>query len=125
MKVWSDHQKSNGEVQLKCPLCREIFSTFEKLDEEFKNSTSEIIKNTSSKSHYGFACSSCKCSPINGKCYKCTECKEFYLCLECFNTAIHRHHSFVYREVCFYFVSLLSSLNIILTNSSSFIFFLF
>jgi hypothetical protein len=33
MKVWADHQKSSGETQLKCPLCRENFCTFERLNE--------------------------------------------------------------------------------------------
>ena len=28
MKIWAEHQKSNGEKMIKCPLCREDFGTY-------------------------------------------------------------------------------------------------
>ena len=27
--MWADHQKSLGEVKIKCPLCREYFADYE------------------------------------------------------------------------------------------------
>ena len=102
MKVWADHQKSNGETQLKCPLCREQFSTFELLDQEYR--TNSLNKLEKLDLHYGLVCKSCKSTPIAGKIYKCTECTEFYLCQSCFNTDFHDKHSFVFREVLVVFV---------------------
>lgn len=100
MKVWADHQKSNGETQLKCPLCRETFCSFELLEQEFKNNS--LFKQEKLDLHYGIVCKSCRCTPIVGKCYKCTVCNELYLCQTCFNTNFHNNHSFVFREVRVY-----------------------
>ncbi len=97
MKVWADHQKSNNESQLKCPLCREIFSTFEQIDEECRNNN--LIKLKRQPIHYGLICTSCKASPISGKLYKCSSCLELYLCEACFNTDFHKQHQFVCKEV--------------------------
>lgn len=96
MKVWADHQKSNGEAQLKCPLCRETFCSYELLEKEFRNNG--LFKLEKPDLHYGITCSSCNSTPINGKCYKCTTCKEFYMCQACFNTDTHTKHAFVFRE---------------------------
>ena len=97
MKIWADHQKSNGETQLKCPLCREKFSTFELLDEEYRNNS--LFKTEKRSIHHGLTCNSCNANPINGKCYKCTFCRDFHLCQACFNTDFHMEHDFLYREV--------------------------
>lgn len=97
MKVWADHQKSNGESQLKCPLCREQFSTFEMLELEYRNNSLNRVEKQDV--HYGLVCNSCKSTPLVGKSYKCTQCAEFYLCQNCFNTDFHKTHSFVFREV--------------------------
>ena len=97
MKVWADHQKTSGETQLKCPLCREVFCTFERLNEEYRNSG--LVRIEKAPVHYGFDCSSCHASPIHGNCYKCTTCAEFYLCQPCFNTDFHNKHSFLFRQV--------------------------
>lgn len=100
MKVWADHQKStntNGEPKLTCPLCREIFGTFELLDQEYRNNN--LFKAEKQDLHYGVSCKNCHASPISGKCYKCTSCPEYYLCQPCFNTDAHKDHSFVFREV--------------------------
>lgn len=98
MKVWADHQKSNGETQLKCPLCREQFSTFELLEQEYRNNMLNRLEKPDV--HYGLVCATCKSTPLVGKCYKCTQCAELYLCQSCFNTAdAHPAHSFVFREV--------------------------
>lgn len=97
MKIWADHQKSNGETQLKCPLCRENFSTFEMLEQEFRNN--KLFKLEKHAIHHGLACDFCKATPINGKCYKCNQCKDFYLCQACFNTDHHKEHLFLFREV--------------------------
>jgi len=104
MKVWADHQKTqntNGEPKLTCPLCREIFGTFELLDQEYRNNS--LFKAEKQDLHYGISCKICHASPISGKCYKCTSCPEYYLCQPCFNTDAHKDHSFVFREVIFYF----------------------
>lgn len=121
MKVWADHQKSNGETQLKCPLCREQFSTFELLDQEYR--TNSLNKLEKQDLHYGLVCKSCKSTPIAGKIYKCTECTEFYLCQSCFNTDFHDKHSFVFREVIVVFVLInskeyLKNLNFFKENQS-------
>ena len=97
MKVWADHQKTSGETTLRCPLCRETFCSFELLDQEYRNNG--LFKTEKLDLHYGLSCKSCKSTPINGKCYKCTTCTEFYLCQPCFNTDFHREHTFVFREV--------------------------
>ena len=97
MKVWADHQKSNGETLLKCPLCREKFSTFEMLDEEYRNNS--LFKTEKQPIHHGLTCTSCKSNPISGKCYKCVVCRELYLCQACFNTEFHKEHEFLFREV--------------------------
>ncbi len=97
MKVWADHQKSNGEQKLTCPLCRELFCSFELLDQEYRNNS--LFKMEKQDLHYGLSCKSCRKSPISGKCYKCTICTELYLCQACFNTDYHKEHKFVFREV--------------------------
>lgn len=97
MKVWADHQKSKGDTELKCPLCREIFTTFDLLDQEYRNNS--LFKQEKEDLHYGLECKSCNSTPITGKCYKCTSCNEFYLCQACFNTDFHNKHDFVFREV--------------------------
>ena len=97
MRVWADHQKTNGETELKCPLCREKFCSFELLEQEYRNNG--LFKMEKQDLHYGLCCQSCKATPISGKCYKCTSCPEFYLCQSCFNTNFHRNHQFVFREV--------------------------
>lgn len=101
MKVWAEHQKSNGETELKCPLCRETFCSFELLDQEYRNNS--LFKIEKENLHYGLVCQCCKSTPISGKCYKCTSCNEFYLCQPCFNTDFHNSHSFVFREVIIFF----------------------
>lgn len=97
MKVWADHQKSSGEQKLTCPLCRELFCSFELLDQEYRNNS--LFKAEKQDLHYGLSCKSCRKSPISGKCYKCTVCTELYLCQPCFNTDYHKEHKFVFREV--------------------------
>ena len=96
MKVWADHQKTKGEMQLKCPLCRENFGTFDLLDQEYRNNG--LFKLEKEDLHYGMGCNACHTTPISGKCYKCTLCNEFYLCQACFNTDLHKEHNFVFRE---------------------------
>ena len=100
MKVWADHQKTNGETTVKCPLCREEFCSFELLEQEYRNNG--LFKTEKQDLHYGLVCKSCNSTPISGKCYKCTSCNEFYLCQPCFNTDFHREHGFLFREVYFH-----------------------
>lgn len=97
MKIWSDHQKSNGETTLKCPLCRENFSSFDTLEQEYRNNG--LFKTEKQTLHHGLICSSCNASPISGKCYKCSVCLNLFLCQACFNTEYHNEHSFLYKEV--------------------------
>ncbi len=97
MKIWADHQKTTAnDSKLTCPLCREQFSTFETLEQEYRNNL--LFKAEKQDLHYGLSCRSCHSTPISGKCYKCTECCELYLCQACFNTDFHREHEFVFRE---------------------------
>lgn len=114
MKVWSEHQKSNGEIDLKCPLCREVFCSFELLDQEYRNNS--LFKIEKENLHYGIVCKCCKSTPISGKCYKCTSCNEFYLCQPCFNTDFHNSHTFVFREVYFILILIEIFILIILNN---------
>ena len=100
MKVWADHQRTNGATDLKCPLCRENFGTFQLLDQEYRNN--ELFRDNArlvvEENHYGFGCNHCKASSIVGKCYKCTICPKFHLCAQCFGTQFHAQHAFLYRE---------------------------
>lgn len=100
MKIWADHQKTKGESNLKCPLCRETFTTFDMLEQEYRNNNLQARPGGAEKEsvHFGMECKSCRSNPISGKCYKCTLCYEFYLCQGCFNTRFHHEHEFLFRE---------------------------
>ncbi|KAI2663337.1 E3 ubiquitin-protein ligase Zswim2 [Labeo rohita] len=100
MKVWADHQtKKDPRGLLKCPLCREDFGTFKQLIEQVKNA-SELLtyyeKDCLDK-HLGVVCNSCRVCPIIGKCFKCTECRYFHLCEDCFRRTVHTQHCFMVR----------------------------
>ncbi|XP_063964802.1 E3 ubiquitin-protein ligase ZSWIM2-like [Lytechinus pictus] len=98
MKVWADHQKSTGETVLKCPLCREDFGQIDILEAEYRNSSLQKTRAECADIHMGKACAACNQSPISGKCYKCTECRDLYLCQNCFVSNAHSNHSFQFRQ---------------------------
>ncbi|KAL5006572.1 hypothetical protein ScPMuIL_015378 [Solemya velum] len=97
MKVWADHQKTSGEKTIKCPFCREDFGSMELLNRENRNATGPPQGGRMDR-HIGISCQSCYVSPIEGKCYRCGDCANYYLCQTCFNTPIHTHHAFEYRH---------------------------
>lgn len=70
MKVWADHQKTQGETTIKCPLCREDFGPFSLLQEEMRNSSVRNTKAERLGQHLATTCKKCRVSPIVGKCYK-------------------------------------------------------
>lgn len=97
MKIWAEHQKAQGETTVKCPFCREDFGPFEMLKYEKRNAEGESPGGRMDR-HLGTTCRSCRMSPIEGKCYRCNTCADFYLCQSCFNTPIHTQHAFQYRH---------------------------
>ncbi|KAH3840283.1 E3 ubiquitin-protein ligase ZSWIM2-like isoform X2 [Dreissena polymorpha] len=97
MKVWAEHQKSQGETTVKCPFCREDFGPFEMLKYENRNAEG-VQQGGRMDRHLGTTCQSCRVSPIEGKCYRCSSCADFHLCQSCFNTPIHTQHAFQYRH---------------------------
>ena len=128
IKLWAEHQKSQGERAVICPLCREKFSTFEviiltketSLDSHFRNCTKSytVAKVTGpSKSHYIMAshvvnvesalyqgnatsekCKNKLCRPLC-PCNRCMSCRSFYLCNACFTGNHHLVHSFHFQTV--------------------------
>ncbi|XP_051986900.1 E3 ubiquitin-protein ligase ZSWIM2 [Xyrauchen texanus] len=98
MKVWADHQtKKDLHTMLKCPLCREDFSTFKELFEQVKNASDVCTSCEKERfdKHLGVVCNNCRFCPIVGKCFKCTECSFFHLCEECFKRTFHPQHCFI------------------------------
>ncbi|XP_038194200.1 E3 ubiquitin-protein ligase ZSWIM2 [Arvicola amphibius] len=101
MKILASYQDTgSNSSMLKCPLCREGFAPLKVILEEFKNSNK--LMTTSEKErldkHLGIPCNNCKQLPIEGRCYKCTECVEYHLCQECFDSCCHLAHTFAFRE---------------------------
>ncbi|KAI6649338.1 E3 ubiquitin-protein ligase ZSWIM2-like isoform X2 [Oopsacas minuta] len=85
MKMWADHQKSLGEVKIKCPLCREDFGAYEELNKESLEAKKQTYKNSRAPNvHTGCVCCRCLASPIIGVCYRCRECAEYFLCSKCY-----------------------------------------
>ncbi|XP_069492269.1 E3 ubiquitin-protein ligase ZSWIM2 [Ambystoma mexicanum] len=101
MKIWAEHQpKSETGCTLKCPLCREDFASLQILKEELRNSGQLVTASEKEKPerHLGIPCNSCRTLPIEGACYKCTECTHFHLCQGCFTVGHHPPHQFVSRQ---------------------------
>ncbi|KAK7110909.1 E3 ubiquitin-protein ligase Zswim2-like [Littorina saxatilis] len=106
MKVWAEHQLSTSQDHtIKCPMCREDFGPLTLLKQEQRNADYKSNANQSTQSsqnrmdrHVGLGCSNCRMAPIEGKCYRCCSCADFYLCQACFNTPAHTHHSFQFRH---------------------------
>ncbi|XP_019857524.1 PREDICTED: E3 ubiquitin-protein ligase Zswim2-like [Amphimedon queenslandica] len=94
VKLWAEHQKSQGERAIICPLCREKFSTFEELRKELYTKGNWSAKEPL---HYGITCSQCGICPIPGKCYKCMSCRSYYLCNSCFTSNHHSVHNFHFQ----------------------------
>ncbi|KAM7375437.1 hypothetical protein PAMA_014506 [Pampus argenteus] len=100
MKVWADHQQlSDGEETLKCPLCREDFSSLELLQEQVKNAAKlcSAAEREKPNRHLGVICHGCQVCPVIGKCFKCTVCSYFYLCEDCSKKGCHPQHLFASR----------------------------
>ncbi|XP_071072326.1 E3 ubiquitin-protein ligase ZSWIM2 isoform X2 [Dasypus novemcinctus] len=101
MKILANYQEiPMNTSMLKCPLCRKEFAPLKLILEEFKNSSKLVTAAEKERldKHLGIPCNNCKQFPIEGKCYKCTECIEFHLCQECFGSHRHPSHTFVSRE---------------------------
>ncbi|XP_072468701.1 E3 ubiquitin-protein ligase ZSWIM2 isoform X2 [Notamacropus eugenii] len=101
MKIWADHQdKSSKNSVVKCPLCREEFAPLKLILDEFRNSTRLVTAAEKEKlnKHLGIPCNNCRQFPIEGTCYKCTECTEYHLCHECFVSSCHPLHIFTFRK---------------------------
>ncbi|XP_044301134.1 E3 ubiquitin-protein ligase ZSWIM2 isoform X3 [Varanus komodoensis] len=100
MKIWADHQTELEKDSLvKCPLCREHFAPLKLILEEFRNSKRlmTVAEKQRLDKHLGIPCNNCRVFPIEGNCYKCTECAEYYLCYWCYKSFCHPH-PFVFRE---------------------------
>ncbi|XP_068575758.1 E3 ubiquitin-protein ligase ZSWIM2 [Cebidichthys violaceus] len=100
MKVWADHQRlSDRKETVKCPLCREDFSSLKLLQEQVKNAAKLFTASEREKPgrHLGVLCHSCRLCPVTGKCFKCTVCSYFYLCEDCSKKGCHPQHPFASR----------------------------
>ncbi|TKS66657.1 E3 ubiquitin-protein ligase [Collichthys lucidus] len=100
MKVWADHQRlSDREETVKCPLCREDFSSLKSLQEQVKNAAKlfTAAEREKPERHLGVICQSCRVCPVTGKCFKCTVCSYLYLCEDCSNKGCHPQHAFASR----------------------------
>ncbi|ELU10326.1 hypothetical protein CAPTEDRAFT_43242, partial [Capitella teleta] len=99
MGVWANHQRSSNptDATIKCPMCREDFGPYSLLQKELSTSHRETLADRK-KEHLGIKCSGCQVCPVVGKCYKCVQCCEYYLCQTCFNSPEHNQHSFSFRE---------------------------
>ncbi|PIK52664.1 putative E3 ubiquitin-protein ligase Zswim2-like [Apostichopus japonicus] len=98
MKVWAEHQQSTGETTIKCPLCREDFGEIEFLQKEYRNSSLQKTQAERGVIHRGVVCFQCNQSPIAGRCYRCVECRDKFLCQECFSSNSHSQHEFQFRQ---------------------------
>ncbi|XP_028740291.1 E3 ubiquitin-protein ligase ZSWIM2 [Peromyscus leucopus] len=101
MKILASYQDMVlNSSMLKCPLCREEFAPLKVILEEFKNSNKLMTMSEKERPdrHLGIPCNNCRQLPIEGKCYRCTECVEYHLCQGCFNSCCHLAHNFVFRE---------------------------
>ncbi|XP_028603786.2 E3 ubiquitin-protein ligase ZSWIM2 isoform X4 [Podarcis muralis] len=101
MKIWADHQiELEKDSLVKCPLCREDFAPLKLILEEFRNSKRliTVAEKQHLDRHLGIPCNNCRVCPIEGNCYKCTECSEYHLCHGCFRRFCHPSHSFAFRE---------------------------
>ncbi|XP_032362108.1 E3 ubiquitin-protein ligase ZSWIM2 isoform X3 [Etheostoma spectabile] len=101
MKVWADHQKLlDSEDNVKCPLCREDFSSLKLLQEQVKNAAKLFTAAEREKPdrHLGTLCYSCRVGPVTGRCFKCTVCRYFYLCEDCSKKGCHPQHPFASRK---------------------------
>ena len=97
MRIWSDHQKSMGEMKVCCPLCREDFGPIIHLVPASKTPPGGKEK---PHQHLGTSCSHCHVCPVVGQCYKCSRCASYYLCHHCFSTnQVHLLHAFLVRQV--------------------------
>ena len=110
MNVTAEHQKSQGQEILECPLCHGTFCTYlvrklilmrwilrptiQELNNEFYSRARPKTKLTKEFTHDGTTCSNCQMSPITGKCFKlvldstpCISCELFHhRCTSCTNT---------------------------------------
>ncbi|XP_076785077.1 E3 ubiquitin-protein ligase ZSWIM2 isoform X2 [Arvicanthis niloticus] len=101
MRILANYQDTGSDSSMvKCPLCREEFAPLKVILEEFKNSNKlmTISEKERLDKHLGIPCNNCNQLPIEGKCYKCTECVEYHLCQECFDSCYHPSHAFAFRE---------------------------
>ncbi|XP_035160213.2 E3 ubiquitin-protein ligase ZSWIM2 isoform X2 [Callithrix jacchus] len=88
------------EKKLPVTFCRKEFAPLKLILEEFKNASKLVAAAEKEKldTHLGIPCNNCKQFPIKGKCYKCTECIEYHLCQECFDSCCHLSHTFTFRK---------------------------
>uniref|UniRef100_A0A8C9DFQ9 RING-type E3 ubiquitin transferase n=1 Tax=Prolemur simus TaxID=1328070 RepID=A0A8C9DFQ9_PROSS len=101
MKILANYQNITSDTSmLKCPLCRKEFAPLKLILEEFKNSSKLVTAAEKEQldKHLGIPCNNCKQFPVEGKCYKCTECIEYHLCQQCFDSGCHLSHEFIFRE---------------------------
>ncbi|KAM9767041.1 E3 ubiquitin-protein ligase ZSWIM2 [Menidia menidia] len=100
MKVWADHQKLPDKLDtVKCPLCREDFSSLKLLDEQVKNTARlfTAAEREKPERHLGVFCQGCQVRHITGRCFKCTVCKFFHLCEDCSKRGCHPQHPLASR----------------------------
>ncbi|KAL6612001.1 hypothetical protein LY90DRAFT_70848 [Neocallimastix californiae] len=101
MKMVMEHQMSTSgdESMIKCPLCRNNFNSIKEFKKELQNvqnkmKSKKFMEKERKLNHYGYICHHCSINPIHGKCHKCTICKKYFLCDNCFLKGVHSEHTF-------------------------------
>ncbi|XP_041834976.1 E3 ubiquitin-protein ligase ZSWIM2 [Melanotaenia boesemani] len=100
IKVWANHQNlSDMQKMVKCPLCRNNFSSLKSLHVQVKNSLSLFTRAERQRPdrHLGVRCHSCQVCPVTGRCFKCMVCSNFYLCEKCVKRGCHSQHPLASR----------------------------
>ncbi|TNN49329.1 E3 ubiquitin-protein ligase Zswim2 [Liparis tanakae] len=100
MKVWAEHQgPSDGDEAVRCPLCRERFSSRKLLRELVRSAArlSTASEREKPDRHLGVLCHGCRLGPVTGTCFKCTVCRHVYLCEDCSLKGCHPQHPFASR----------------------------
>jgi E3 ubiquitin-protein ligase ZSWIM2 len=90
LKILINHQKSLGKDSISCPLCRnelgKVDAILNRIDQQKKPTVNTYL-------HVKYECKACRSTP-RGNLYRCTLCKDHYLCRDCFDKGSHPEHAF-------------------------------
>jgi E3 ubiquitin-protein ligase ZSWIM2 len=90
LKILINHQKSLGKDSIACPLCRNELGKIDSIMSRIEQQKKPMIN---TYLHVKHECKECHDTP-RGNLYRCTLCKDHYLCRECFDKGSHPEHAF-------------------------------